>query len=373
MYVDDTFGAGRPDHVQTARDRVVLVSEGVLAPGLAISTEKSVLAPAADILGYQVDCLSATIRPKDRAIDKLFFVLFSFRCSDPQPLVLWQCLSSLVNMYSQVIRGMRPFVSAIIHMTCRASGHHNRRARASASATFAIEMWRAAAALLVADRTCLSVSLDIFLIGSGCNSLQWKVVSDASPWRLAAGLYDFASGQLLCWSTYLLPYSSTDAHRFQTQREYLGHLLSVLLIVAYRATKLPILSETSSYQWVNDNTGAISWVNANKCRSPSSSFACMAVSQLNMISDVWAAEAIHIPGDTMGEIDAMSRLEAQTDHLLAFPTLTAVTYLALDSPRIDTLFERCNPAFAANTPAEHHTLFSDVSTLIHDIITSFSS
>ena len=48
----------------------------------------------------------------------------------------------------------------------------------------------------------------------------------------------------------------------------------------------------------------------------------MAVSQLNMLSDVWAADAIHIPGETMGEIDAMSRLEAQADSLTAFPTLT---------------------------------------------------
>ena len=88
--VDDTFGAGRADHVQQARDRVVLVSEGVLAPGTAISTEKSVLASATDILvGYHVDCSTATIRPKDRAIDKLFYVLFSFDCSFPQPLVLW--------------------------------------------------------------------------------------------------------------------------------------------------------------------------------------------------------------------------------------------------------------------------------------------
>ena len=197
----------------------MLVSEGVLTLGLAISTEKSVVAPAADILGYHVDCKSATIRPKGRAIDKLFFVLFSFCCSDPQPLVLWQCLSSLVNMYSHVIRGMRPFVAAIIHMTCQASGHHNQRARASASATFAIEMWQAAIVLLVADKARLSVPLDIFLVASGFLSLLWKVISDASPWRLAAGLYDYESGRLLCWSTFLLPYSSANVHRFQTQRE----------------------------------------------------------------------------------------------------------------------------------------------------------
>ena len=86
-----------------------------------------------------------------------------------------------------------------------------------------------------------------------------------------------------------------------------------------------LFSGTTSYQWVNDNTGAIAWVNANKCSSLASSFACMAISQLNMLTDVWAADAIHIPGENMGEIDAMSRLEAQADSLTAFPTLTPLT------------------------------------------------
>ncbi len=371
MYVDDTFGAGRKDHVQRARERVVRVSEGVLAPGLAISVEKSVLAPSADILGYQVDCTSATIRPKDRAIDKLFFVLFSFNCADPQPLVLWQCLSSLVNMYSLVIRGMRPFVAAIIQMTCRAEKHHNHRERPSAAAVFAIDMWRAAIVLLVSNRTCLSVSLDIFLLGSILRLVHWKVISDASPWRLAAGLYDYESGQLICWTTLLLPYSSANANRYQTHREYLGHLLSVLLIVAHKA-RLPMSTGTSSYQWVNDNTGAIAWANKHKCSSSASMFACLAVSQINMLTDVWAADAIHIPGVTMGEIDLMSRLEAQSDPLLAFPTLTPSAYLHLETPSVLALFKRCDPALSDQSSAEHHNAFSAVSSLIRDIIVSFS-
>ena len=156
------------------------------------------------------------------------------------------------------------------------------------------------------------------------------MISDASPWRPAVGLYDYESGRcLLCWSTFLLPYSFANAHRFQTQREYLGHLFSLLLIVAYKAT----LPGTSSYQWVNDNTGAISWVNKNKYSSSAGSFACMAISQLNMLSNVWAAESIHIiSGSTMGEIDAMSRLEGQSDHLLASPTLTPATYVDVQPP-----------------------------------------
>ena len=150
--------------------------------------------------------------------------------------------------------------------------------------------------------------------------------------------------------------SSANAHRFQTQRKYLGHLLSVLLIVAYKAI-LSLSSSTSSYQWVNDSTGAISCVNKNKCSSPASSFACMTVSKLNIMSNVWAAEAIHIPGSTMGEIDAMSRLEAQSDHLIAFLTLTPATYMALQSSQINALFKRCDPAIIAKNPAEHHTLY----------------
>ena len=99
MYVDDTFGAGRKDHAQQARDRVVRISEGVLAPGSAISVEKSVFASSADILGYQVDCISASIRPKDRAIDKLIFVLFSFDCSDPHTATRFMTVSIITGQY----------------------------------------------------------------------------------------------------------------------------------------------------------------------------------------------------------------------------------------------------------------------------------
>ena len=97
----------------------------------------------------------------------------------------------------------------------------------------------------------------------------------------------------------------------------------------------------------------------------------MAVSQINLLTDVWAADAIHIPGSTMGEIDAMSRLEAQSNPVTAFPTLTPSTFLSLQNPAVLSLFARCDPAHTATNPAEHHILFSDVSALIHDIIQSF--
>ena len=75
----------------------------------------------------------------------------------------------------------------------------------------------------------------------------------------------------------------------------------------------------------------------------------------------------------MGEIDAMSRLETQSDPLTAFPTLTPDMFLSLQSPQLLELFVQCDPALAASAPAEHHVIFSTVSTLIRDIITSFAT
>ena len=86
----------------------------------------------------------------------------------------------------------------------------------------------------------------------------------------------------------------------------------------------------------------------------------------------WAAEAVHISGATMGENDLMSHLEAQSDPLIAFPTLTPSTYLHLESPSIIALFGRCDPALSGQTSPEHHTAFSAVSVLFRDIILSFS-
>ena len=76
--------------------------------------------------------------------------------------------------------------------------------------------------------------------------------------------------------------------------------------------------------------------------------------------------------ETMGEIDAMRRLEAQSDPLTAFPTLTSDTFLSLQSPQLLELFVQCDPALTATAPAEHHVIFSIVSTLIRDIISSFT-
>ena len=60
------------------------IIRGVLGPtGLS---EKNVHAQVADILGILVDCTKGTLRPKDKAIEKLFFVAFSVVLTKRLPL-----------------------------------------------------------------------------------------------------------------------------------------------------------------------------------------------------------------------------------------------------------------------------------------------
>ena len=104
--------------------------------------EKNVFAQTAEILGILVDCVDGTLRPKDKALDKMFFVLSSIDVNQPQSLQYWQCLSSFVNWYSPFVRGMRPIVAQINHMTRKAS--EIRIAYAHPSVCFAVTIWRAA-------------------------------------------------------------------------------------------------------------------------------------------------------------------------------------------------------------------------------------
>ena len=111
-YVDDFFGAGTfTDTISTQ----AIVHETIDKEGLSV--KKNVHAQIAEILGILINFPSATMRPKDKAIEKLFFLLFSIDIEKQQTLQYWQCISSLVNLYSQVMHGMRPFVALITRMT----------------------------------------------------------------------------------------------------------------------------------------------------------------------------------------------------------------------------------------------------------------
>jgi hypothetical protein len=169
------------------------------------------------------------MRPKDNAKEKLFYVLFSLNTAKPQPLAYWQCLASLTNLYSQVL------------FRCTTDSHDPQRAqqsprKANTNAQFAIEIWLTVI-IVVAYIHPLSIAIKKEYLGAPHNARHFIVITDASPWRLCAALYDPPSNELLIWTTYRrLPYARNIRAQFQVRQKYLGHLLDTILVAHYGHT-----------------------------------------------------------------------------------------------------------------------------------------
>jgi hypothetical protein len=183
---------------------------------------------------------------------------------------------------------------------------------------------------------------------------------------LCAALYSAVMGQVLVWATYRLPYEKDVVCKSQGHREYLGHLLSILLLVKYAKAHSP---NALHYYWINDNKGALAWAEKDRCKSIASQYACMAVSQLHLQSDIYMGAPIYRPGIDMGKIDAMSRMRDNETEASArirefCPSLATQTEIHRTSPAIDELFRLCDPAKTLAHECDHHIAYMHLHELL---------
>ena len=75
-FVDEFFGAGSLQHATDAHEDVHNAIRGTLGYD-GLSVKKNVSAQTAEILGFHVDFPTGRVRPKDGAIEKMFFALGS--------------------------------------------------------------------------------------------------------------------------------------------------------------------------------------------------------------------------------------------------------------------------------------------------------
>jgi hypothetical protein len=218
----------------------------------------------------------------------------------------------------------------------------------------------------MSDRNALSVPLDLFVNPSPIEPV-FDVVSDASPWRIAAALYRPGSTTVLAWSTILLPFAAGAENKFQLHREYLGYVFSLLLLLAFSR---PSRSALLPYRWINDNLGALAWSAKHRCSSPSSVIACFVSSQLHLLRPLFLLDSCHLPGAQMGEIDAMSRREKHPDLSLVCPSLLPSLLIPLDITPISSLFRLCDPAAIPLSHADFSRTYVSVLHSLQSILSS---
>ena len=84
-------------------------------------------------------------------------------------------------------------------------------------------------------------------------SAPFVIVSDASPTGMCATLYHPVTGVLAAWGEFKFPYDRYVRAQYQGNREYLGHLFAIIVLIAYT----PAHTTTRQYMWINDNIGAL--------------------------------------------------------------------------------------------------------------------
>jgi hypothetical protein len=354
-YVDD-FMALSPDSAAMEDQSENEAQCNTIVADEAISMKKRV-APTkeAEMIGWLVNLVTGHVRPNDNGIDKLMFAFFFVDESKSLPLQVYQLLSSLAVRYAEGLRGMKPFVAPLYHMTQR--GNTSAKAwskKPSSAAKFCIEMWRVVAILLWRDRESFSVplrhmsSLPIPQDGPYC------LISDASPWKLSAAIIsqDFT---IYRYTTLLLPFQVVD-NRWQNVREYLGNLLSKFLACVVFGFK------PRRWHYIGDNKAALNWAESGRCSSRACQHANLIQSWLQIYAGIEISSTSHRPGEKMGIIDDLSRDKAAE-------SLHKNLYVDLETlaPVLE-LFRLCDPSVTFNLE-DHHTALQR----IYQLMSVFSS
>ena len=221
IYVDDFMGLS---HRLTAQaDQYIVQSVCRATFGLdALADDNLVASSVADILGYRIDLIAATIRPSDKGIRKLAFVFFTVSLEEKTwPLRTCQVVASLSERYSSVLVGLRPFVDCFNKLTGKFSRvtpiSPNSPRKLSSLARCAVVVWRAV--ILLLDEYPAMLAVPIRSLSLNVKDLpEYGLLSDAAT---GLGLKVWAPQGVIMFAKYSFKYDSFQGNT-QNVREFLG-------------------------------------------------------------------------------------------------------------------------------------------------------
>ena len=280
---------------------------------------------------------------------------------------LWEVLASIAERYSNGLLAMRAFVSPLHHMVAQFSPHANKHAviRTSSAARQCVEVWRAVAIMLYADKEAMLVPMLQMSHIRPPNS-RFSLIADAGPTGIGAGVFG-PDGSMVAYTAITLPFRPDTEDKFHNLREFTGLLVNLFLFVKWARTNTSgPLWETmrgteTRIRWNSDSTTALSWVAKNKCTSRWGQHASFALTWFQLVAEISVTDCHHISGDVMiaSGIDALSRNLPHTLDPRLFVDLSGSTAL-FDVLRV------CDPSGVADV-VDHHDAFMAICSALAQI------
>ena len=358
-----------------------------------ISKKKELIGLLVGVYGFFVNLVKGTMRPMEKGIHKLTLTVWLFDVDKRQPLQLWQCLASLCEYYSHAIRGTRAMIRVFEEMTLIANSTQDKKAIATPLTKAIVEMWRIITLLLFYEKDNFNVTIEDFCRSSYCErynaewehyeSLQdektrpkrYRMISDAGPHYIGVGIYSYSyrenSSALLAYSSIHLDFND-PTNIYQNHREYLGLLMSLLVMKKYQLQNHNKLTSAHSEQiyveWLGDNIAALKWADKNKASSRTAQIANLMISWFSIVANIQLYDTQHISGEEMQKlgIDALSRPEKGIPP--GFPLEKRIDIQEkLESTGIMSL---CTPSIETDSIEEVHKIFKNINDSLYNFCKS---
>ena len=270
---------------------------------------------------------------------------------------------------------MTAFVAPFHHMKqlCgaepvdRAWRHGSGSALADSSARFCIEMWRAEAVLLWHDREAVAVPIRHMTLPRLTKHPEYRLESDAGPAGIGAVVFN-RDGAMLAYTSYRLPWVRDGKNKFQNQREYVGLLVALILLHRVNSGTgdgvASLRRQAVEVKYTGDNTTAQAWIAKAKCSSRCGQLSCMAVTWMQIHSQLRIYDNDHKEGLKMGFVDDLSRFRAT-------PQLDPVLYVDLErDAALTALLVECDPHPESHDTnvMNHHAAFAKINETLLTII-----
>jgi len=358
-YVDDFIGFSHLTTASSDQSTLHKCINNILGDD-TIQLDKSVPpSTITDVLGWNINLLTETIRPSDKGIDKLLFAFFFVDIRKPQTLKTYQLLASLAERYSLAILGMRPFVAPLHSMLLLGTNKLTSWSKLpSSQARFCIEIWRLISLQLWSNPNYYPVHLK-YLTSFHTSTSTIKVISDAGPTQICSAIYN-SDNTLQCYTKVLMPFADPD-NKYQNIREYIGLLLCLILLNINNTSTLPTF-----ITWITDSTTALSWAECNKVKCLAGQSANIATIWFLIYSGFHLSNTQHIPGLNMECIDRASRNEEISTDFINIPFINLQ-----DNIHVNNLLTLCDPTITSQNCIDHHDLYCNIHCTLRSLFLSF--